>query len=98
MLLESDPVQLVLWVMIAGPLLIGGSWLSRRGTINPKCFVYVLMPVSLALANMVVAAKQPILSTWTMRALFSSSMALVVAIPIWIMLKVKRVDLDKPQK
>ena len=98
MLLESDVVQVVLWAMIAGPLLVGGSWLSRRGTISMKCFVYVLMPVSLALANMIVAVRQPILSSWILRSLFSAFMALVVTIPVWIVLKVKRVDLEKPYK
>jgi hypothetical protein len=98
MLLESDVVQVVLWVMIAGPLLAGGSWLSRRGIISPKCFVYVLMPLSLTLANMIVATRQPILSSWTLRSLFSALMAVVVVIPIWIVLKVKRVDLTEPDK
>jgi len=58
----------------------------------------VLMPLSLTLANMIVATRQPILSSWTLRSLFSALMAVVVVIPIWIVLKVKRVDLTEPDK
>lgn len=95
MLVQTDAGWAFLWLLVAAPLLAVGWWLFKRSIIRARHVIYVILPTSLFLANLVLAIREPILSTWNSRLLFSALGVAGVMIPVLVILRLKHVKMDQ---
>lgn len=95
MLEQTDAERALSWMLVAAPLLTIGWWLFKRGVLRARHLIYVFLPFSLTLANLVLVVTEPLLSTWSAKLLFSIIGATVVMIPVLITLRIKKVDVDQ---
>jgi hypothetical protein len=95
MLEQIDTERALAWLLVAAPLLTIGWWLFKRGVLRARHLIYVFLPLSLTLANLVVVVSEPLLSRWSAKLLFSAIGATAIMIPVLITLRFKKVDIDQ---
>jgi len=95
MLEQTDAERAFSWLLVAAPLLTIGLWLFKRGLLRARYLIYAFFPLSLTLANLVLVVNEPLLSRWSAKLLFSAIGAIVAMIPGFIILRVKKVDVDQ---
>jgi hypothetical protein len=95
MLEQTGAERVFSWLLVAAPLLILGWWLFRRAIIRSRHLIYVILPASLFLANLVLTLREPLFSTWSLKLLFSVLGAALVMIPVLVILRLKNVQMDQ---
>lgn len=101
-MLKQEAYDVLSWALVGVPLLAIGLWLFRRGTLRARHLVYGYQPLSIMLANLVLATSHSLrstnwspLSTWGARLLFSFIVTVLVMMPALIVLRIKGVDIDE---
>jgi len=92
---QTDAGRALLWLFVVAPLLAAGWWLFKRAVIRSRHLICMVLPASLFLANLVLSVREPLLSTWDLRLLFSALGAVLVMIPVLVILRLKNVKMDQ---
>jgi hypothetical protein len=97
-MLGQDLVNAALVLVIGGSLIFVGLRLFYRGTLRASHLHYVIYPLSLTLAFLVVAMRIPLLTTWGTRVLFSVIATALAIAPIFVVMKMKGLSVDHLEK
>ena len=73
MLEQTGAERALSWLLIAAHLLTIGWWIFKRGVLRARYLIYVFLPLSIALANLVMVVSEPMLSTWSAKLLSKKS-------------------------
>lgn len=95
MLPQDQATGVISWIAVASLLVAIGLWLYSKGILRTRQFIYVFLPVSLTLANLVAVMWFAALRTWGARLLVSTAGMLLVMLPVHMTLRLKGVDVDK---
>jgi hypothetical protein len=95
MLERTDAQRAFLWLLVAAPLLTLGWWLYKRAIIRSRHLIYMILPTSLFLANLILVIREPLFSTWSLKLLFSVLGSALVMIPVLVILRLRNVQMDQ---
>lgn len=78
---KDEILNILLFALLAGIPSCAGSWLHRRGVLRERYFIWVVLPLSLAIGFFAVSMRTPELETWETRLLATITATALVMIP-----------------